>query len=441
MYRRNFLRLGVAGAATVGAGSVFGPWQAHAGPVRPLRAAPTTPFAVGVRQYNWMRGSRRITTFVYYPATGAPGGNPVTNAPVAPGVFPVCAYQHGLGGTPQGALSVIRPLAAAGFIVPAVSVPSVGIGDTYNGELPRDNSEAITRTLALNTAGDPLAGHIDTTVGVGMSGHSMGGMTTHAMLTAFPDPRIKAAIPMSCVDMGNPGGSVRANVLFIHGDRDPTCPYSSARQAYAELPAPKAFLTFLGGDHGNFFGNALSMRTFIDWMRWSLYGDTTARDRLTADATSSTTRWEFVPGSTVPPPTSTFYHLIAQHSGKVAEITGASTTAGAALVQWPSNGGSNQQFEFLDAGGGYFRIRARHSGLVLQVANNTSGADITQQPDSNAASQQWRITDHGGGVISLVNRQSGLAMDVWENSTTDGVRISQYAYSGNPNQRFTRRPV
>jgi len=51
------------------------------------------------------------------------------------------------------------------------------------------------------------------------------------------------------------------------------------------------------------------------------------------------------------------------------------------------------------------------------------------------------VVDHGGGVISLVNRESGLAMDVWEYSTADGARIAQYTYSGNPNQRFTRRRV
>ncbi|GLL02096.1 hypothetical protein GCM10017581_038380 [Dactylosporangium matsuzakiense] len=413
--------------------------QASADAVRPLRAAPVTPFAVGVRQYNWTRGSRQITTFVYYPATGTAGGNPVNNAPVAPGVFPICAYQHGLSGTPQGSLAVIRPLAAAGFIVPAVSVPRVGIGDTYNGELPRDNSEAITRTLALNTASDPLGGHIDTTVGVGMSGHSMGGMTTHAMLTAYPDSRITAAVPMSCVDMGNPSNTVHANVLFQHGDQDPTCPYSSARQAYAELPATKAFLTFIGANHGSYWGNSIAMSTCIDWMRWSLYADTAARERLAGDATSSTTRWEFIGGSTEPPPP-VYYNLVAQHSGKAAEITGASTAAGARLEQWTSNGGLHQQFAFIDAGGGYVRIRARHSGLVLQVASNASGADITQQPDTNATGQQWRLTEQSG-TVGIVNRQSGLAMDVWERSSADGARISQYAYSGNPNQRFTRRTV
>jgi hypothetical protein len=104
-------------------------------------------------------------------------------------------------------------------------------------------------------------------------------------------------------------------------------------------------------------------------MRWSRYGDTAAHDRLTTDATSSGTRWEFVPGTTEPPPTSTYHNLVAPHSGKVAQIAGTSTAAGAMLVQGSSNGGQNQQFQFVDA------------------------------------------------------------------------RISQYAYSGSPNQRFTLRTV
>ena len=300
MQRRTFLKLGVAGAAAVGGATLLGTWPANAAQTRALRPAPTTPFAVGVRQFNWMRGSRQVTTMVYYPAAGAPGGGPINNAPVAAGVFPVCAYQHGYTGTPQGSLGMIRPLAAAGFIVPALSVPRAPIGDTTNGNLARDNSEVITRTLALNTDSDPLAGHIDTTVGVGMSGHSMGGMTTHSMLTAFPDSRIKAAIPMACIDLGNPSPSIKANVLFMHGDRDPQTPYSSARQAYAELPPTKAFLTFLGGDHGNYWGGTVAVRTFLDWMRWSLYGDLAARGRLPGDAMSSSTRWEFIPGADVP---------------------------------------------------------------------------------------------------------------------------------------------
>jgi endo-1,4-beta-xylanase len=130
------------------------------------------------------------------------------------------------------------------------------------------------------------------------------------------------------------------------------------------------------------------------------------------------------------------YRLVASHSGKPATISGASTAPGAPLVQSSATGGLNQQFDFLDSGGGVYRIRARHSGLVLQVAGSNTGADITQQPDANTTSQQWQVVDQGGGVVSLVNRLSGLAMDVWQVSTADGARISQWTFTGNPNQRF-----
>nr|WP_203897147.1 glycoside hydrolase N-terminal domain-containing protein [Virgisporangium aliadipatigenens] len=130
------------------------------------------------------------------------------------------------------------------------------------------------------------------------------------------------------------------------------------------------------------------------------------------------------------------YRLVAQHSGKAADISGASTAAGAPLIQWQSGGGLNQQFDFLASDGGHHRIRARHSGLVLQVAGTGTGADITQQVDADSPAQQWRVADQGGGVISLVNRQSGLAMDVWQASTADGARISQWNLTGSANQRF-----
>ncbi|MCA2215475.1 glycosyl hydrolase family 95 catalytic domain-containing protein [Jidongwangia harbinensis] len=135
------------------------------------------------------------------------------------------------------------------------------------------------------------------------------------------------------------------------------------------------------------------------------------------------------------------YRLVAQHSGKAADINGASTAAGAALVQWQTGGGTNQQFEFLPADGGHYRIRARHSGLVLQAAGTGTGADITQQPESDATGQQWRFVDHGGEVGSLVNRQSGLAMDVWQASTGDGARISQWTVTGSTHQRFRLQRV
>jgi hypothetical protein len=171
-----------------------------------------------------------------------------------------------------------------------------------------------------------------------------------------------------------------------------------------------------------------------------MYDDTAARDRLPAAAAGPNTRWEAQLGSSPGGPGP--YTLVAQHSGKAAEISGASTAAGAGLVQRTVTSGTNQQFEFVAADDGHVRLKARHSGLFLQPTGTANGADVVQQADSTATGQQWRVVDHGSGVVSLVNRQSGLAMDVWNYSTADGARIALYTYNASsPNQRFTRRSV
>lgn len=430
MQRRTFLKVGAAGAGL----SLLGAQHAFAGR---LDTAPTTPFAVGVRRYNWTRGSRPCTTYVYYPATGTAGGNPVTDAPVAGGVFPIYNFTHGFGSSPQGSLFIIRALASAGFIVPAPHF-NHNFSDVNNGNTSKDVSQILTNTLALNSSG-PLAGHINTGIGVGISGHSLGGMITHGLLTSWPDSRVISANPQSCVDMGNPSSSVSAKVLFVHGDRDGTTSYSSARQAYTEITWPKAFLTFVGGSHTSFWSDQRFPRTVVDWARWTMYGDTAARDRLPADAAGSNTRWEARLGDTVPGPVA--YSLVAQHSGKAADINEASMAAGARLVQWTATSRTNQHFEFVAAADGHVRVKARHSGLFLQPSGTASGSDVVQQADSGAANQQWRVIDHGGDVISLVNRASGLAMDVWGRSTADGARIALFTYNGSPNQRFARRRV
>jgi hypothetical protein len=360
MQRRTFLRAGAAGAVAVGGAALLGNWQASAAALDP---APATPFAVGVRRYDWTRGSRPCTTYVYYPATGTPGGNPVTNAAVAAGVFPVYNFTHGYGSSPQNSLFIIRALAAAGFIVPAPHFQH-NFSDVNNGNTSKDVSEIITQTLALNGSG-PLAGHINTSIGVGVSGHSLGGMTTHGLLTAWPDSRIVSANPQSCVDMGNPASTVKAKVLFVHGDQDTTCQYSSARQAYTEMPAPKAFLTFVGGSHTSFWSDNRFPATVVDWARWSMYGDTAARDRLPSDAAGSNTRWEANLGT---PPVGQRYE--AETSPAVCEGTIDSNHSG-----YSGSGFCNGT----NALGAYSQVTVNAAAagtatLAVRFANGTSGA-------------------------------------------------------------------
>ncbi|MGN9913486.1 cellulose binding domain-containing protein [Phytohabitans sp. LJ34] len=406
MRRRTFLKAGAGGVVAVGGAAVLGSWQANASAAA-LDTAPVTPFAVGVRRYDWTRGSRPCTTYVYYPATGTPGGNPVTNAPVAAGVFPVYNFTHGYGSSPQNSLFVIRALAAAGFVVPAPHFQH-NFGDVNNGNTSKDVSEILTRTLALNGSG-PLAGHINTGIGVGVSGHSLGGMTTHGLLTSWPDSRIVSANPQSCVDMGNPASSVSAKVLFVHGDRDSTTQYSSARQAYTEMPAPKAFLTFVGGSHTSFWSDSRFPATVVDWARWSMYGDTAARDRLPSDAAGSNTRWEANLGTpptsapattappTTPPPTTsapggavsaTYRTVNSWQGGYQAEVTvaaGSSPISGW-TVQWSlASGQSISQLwnGTLNASGSAVTVRnTSYNGSLAANASTTFGFVGTGSPST-----------------------------------------------------------
>jgi len=136
--------------------------------------------------------------------------------------------------------------------------------------------------------------------------------------------------------------------------------------------------------------------------------------------------------------TNAFYQLVSRHSGKAIDVAGASTADGAAVQQWARSSGTNQQFQFVDSGGGYYRLRARHSGKVLDVWtwNPNDGAEIRQFADLNGANQQFRVVDSDSGYVRLINRFSNKALDVWEWSTADGGRISQFTDLNGWNQQW-----
>jgi lysophospholipase L1-like esterase len=130
------------------------------------------------------------------------------------------------------------------------------------------------------------------------------------------------------------------------------------------------------------------------------------------------------------------YVLVSRHSGKAIDVNGGSTSDGAAIVQWTRSDAANQQFQFVDAGGGFYRLRAGHSGKVIDVSSNADGADVVQRTASSATSQQFRVVDTDSGYVKLINRSSGKALDLWGWSTANGGRISQYTDSGGANQQW-----
>ncbi|MCX2946716.1 non-reducing end alpha-L-arabinofuranosidase family hydrolase [Lentzea sp. NEAU-D7] len=136
--------------------------------------------------------------------------------------------------------------------------------------------------------------------------------------------------------------------------------------------------------------------------------------------------------------TTAWYVLLNRASGKALDVNGASTADGAGIVQWARTNATNQQFQFVDSGGGYYRLRARHSGKVLDVFNWSAadGAAVVQWPDVNGANQQFRLADSDGGHVRLVNRNSGKAVEVQGAATADGARVVQYTDWNGGNQQW-----
>ncbi len=142
---------------------------------------------------------------------------------------------------------------------------------------------------------------------------------------------------------------------------------------------------------------------------------------------------------------STYYEIVNHNSGKVLDVTNASTSNGAMIQQWDYVGGANQQWQVVDVGGGYDEIVNRNSGLVLDVTNaSTSNGAVIQQwafTGGGGANQKWQVVGVGGGYDEIVNQNSGKVLDVTNVSTSNGAVIQQWDYVGGGNQQWQLVPV
>ncbi|MET7710554.1 RICIN domain-containing protein [Micromonospora sp. NPDC005413] len=136
--------------------------------------------------------------------------------------------------------------------------------------------------------------------------------------------------------------------------------------------------------------------------------------------------------------TNAWYVLVNRNSGKALDLYGSATNDGARISQWTRNNGANQQWQFVDSGGGYYRLKSRHSGKVLDVSNfsTADGGAIVQWADLNGTNQQFRLADSDGGHVRLISRHSGKVVEVQGASTADGANIVQYSDWNGTNQQW-----
>ncbi|WP_408996697.1 non-reducing end alpha-L-arabinofuranosidase family hydrolase [Streptomyces scabiei] len=132
------------------------------------------------------------------------------------------------------------------------------------------------------------------------------------------------------------------------------------------------------------------------------------------------------------------YVLVNRNSGKALDVHNRATDDGARITQWTRNDQAQQQWQFVDSGGGYYRVKSRHSGKVLDVhkLSTANGGSIVQWADLNGTNQQWRLADSSDGHVRLIARHSGKALEVQGAGTADNANVVQYDDWGGTNQQW-----
>lgn len=117
---------------------------------------------------------------------------------------------------------------------------------------------------------------------------------------------------------------------------------------------------------------------------------------------------------------STYYTMTNRSSSKCVDVSGSSTSDNADVQQWDCHGGENQEFELVDAGSGYYYLKARHSGKCLRAVN---GNVVQYTCNDGWWSEMFERVDAGSGYYILENRNTGTCLRVENSSGSNGASI------------------
>jgi len=125
-------------------------------------------------------------------------------------------------------------------------------------------------------------------------------------------------------------------------------------------------------------------------------------------------------------------------SGLVLNNQG-SLTNGSKITQWTATTtSSNLDWTLIPTSNGYYQINSLKSGkdVVVQGASTAAGAGIVQWDFGTSGDDQWKPVPNGDGSYTFSNLKSGLVLADPGSSTSTSTQMDQETASGGANQKW-----
>lgn len=129
-------------------------------------------------------------------------------------------------------------------------------------------------------------------------------------------------------------------------------------------------------------------------------------------------------------------------SGKVLDVASAKTANGTNVQTYVANGTGAQKFVFKSvvpvADGTYAVHFASSPGYVLDVksASSSNGANIQLYSSNGTGAQKWKVGRNADGTYTFRNAANGKALDVKSASAVAGANVQQYTSNATAAQKW-----
>ncbi|WP_226646808.1 PA14 domain-containing protein [Microbulbifer variabilis] len=107
------------------------------------------------------------------------------------------------------------------------------------------------------------------------------------------------------------------------------------------------------------------------------------------------------------------YVIVNAASDRCADVTGASNSNGADIIQWDCHGNNNQRWQVTQVSDGLYTLTVLHSNklMTVEAANDAEGANVYQWEAIDDNSQRFYLEHQGNGSYRIRPAHSNLCIE------------------------------